>query len=134
MHSVGSDHVDFVNNTAYMNNQSPAIDEGQIFEDIATDVNIINNVMWAFTGKPVNGQGTYDYNLYFNGTPVNAGAHDVVANPMFMNASCEDFRLLAGSPGVGTGTSTKAPSIDLLNVPRPQADGYDRGAYELPSP
>jgi hypothetical protein len=134
MHSVGSDHVDFVNNTATMNNHSPAINEGQIFQDISSDVNIFNNVMWAFPGKPVNGLGTYDYNIYFNGTAVNQGAHDVVANPMFENAACDDFRLLPGSPGVGTGSSHLAPIIDLLNVPRPQADGFDRGAYQLPSP
>ncbi len=131
IHSYDSDHIDMVNNTAYMNNHSPAINEGQIFGQSATDINIINNVMWAFSGKPVNGQGTYDYNLYFNGTPMNQGAHDVVANPMFENAACDDFRLLAGSPGIGTGTSMLAPTTDLLNATRP-AGAITRGAYQLP--
>ena len=128
----------FVNNTTVQrNNHSPAINEGQIAAlYLSNDGNILNNVMWAFTGKQVNGDGNYDYNLYFNGTPVNQGPHDVVANPMFANASCDDFRLLAGLSRHRHRHQQSCAGHRLAQRESSErrCAGYDRGAYEFPSP
>lgn len=58
-----------------------------------------------------------------------------ITNPLFVNWAMDgsgDFRLQAGSPALDAGTSTGAPTRDLLGVPRPQGGGIDCGAYERP--
>jgi hypothetical protein len=137
IHSFRSDHVDMVNNTAYENNHSPAIDEGQIFCNASADCNVLNNIMWAPKGKVDTTTWAtptmLDYNIYWSGSGApKKGAHDIIADPLFLNAGCLDFRLAAGSPAIDSATSTLAPPDDLLGTSRPQGVGYDRGAYELP--
>lgn len=44
-----------------------------------------------------------------------------------------DYHLQAGSPAIGTATSTDAPSTDMDGVARPQPHGYDIGPYEYVS-
>ena len=58
IHAFVSAHVDIYNNTGAMNNVCPvpgstcgALDEGQIFAALASDVNLYNNIMYAPTGK-----------------------------------------------------------------------------------
>lgn len=50
----------------------------------------------------------------------------------FVNASQNNFDLLANSPVVNSGIdlNANAVSFDLLNRPRPHNNGYDAGAYE----
>lgn len=50
---------------------------------------------------------------------------------VFVNPAANDYRLLAGGPGVDTGTATQAPTRDLVNAIRPQGAGFDIGAYEF---
>jgi hypothetical protein len=136
IHAFHSDHVDMVNNTAYRNNHSPAIDEGQIFCNASGDCNVLNNVMWAADGKVASptwaNPAIQDYNLYFNGAVAKKGAHDIIADPMFVDAACADFRLAPGSPAIDSAGSTLAPADDALGIARPQGAGIDRGAYERP--
>jgi len=97
---------------------------------------------------------TSDYNIYYGGTNNwngygQNGAHDITVNPLYtstpmptisgsgtplptdlLNAPTGvNLKLLSGSPAIGTGTSTLAPSTDVLGNPRPSANGYTRGAY-----
>ncbi|MCD6365038.1 MAG: right-handed parallel beta-helix repeat-containing protein [Planctomycetes bacterium] len=54
----------------------------------------------------------------------------------FVNAAAHDYHLLAGSAAVDAGADLTAEGVlfDFDGVPRPQGDGYDVGAYELPEP
>ena len=75
IHTFISDHVDIVNNTAVLNNQSPEIKDGQIFANKSSDVRILRNILYAFPGKNINSSYktknvTYDYNIYLNSSKV----------------------------------------------------------------
>jgi parallel beta-helix repeat protein len=58
------------------------------------------------------------------------GHNSSYANPLFTNASTDDYHLAAGSPAVDAGTSIMAPSVDLDHRSRPQGAAYDIGPYE----
>lgn len=61
-----------------------------------------------------------------------AGTGNIDENPLFLGSG--DYRLLAGSPCIFTGTSNGAPDTDIDGTPRPQGSGYDMGAYEYVPP
>ena len=52
------------------------------------------------------------------------------ANPQFTNPSTGDFSIGATSPARSVGTSIMEPKTDIVGTARPQAHGYDIGAYE----
>ena len=58
------------------------------------------------------------------------GTGNLNTNPKF--TSLTDLRLQAGSPCIDTGTSTGAPSTDIIGQSRPIGDSWDMGAYEMP--
>ena len=49
---------------------------------------------------------------------------------LFVNPSANNYQELSTSPSIGAGTSTDAPSTDILGNPRPSSNGYDIGCYE----
>ena len=49
---------------------------------------------------------------------------------LFVNPSSNNYQELSTSPSMGAGTSTDAPSTDILGNPRPSGNGYDMGCYE----
>jgi hypothetical protein len=59
-----------------------------------------------------------------------SGEGNINADPRFHEPQSGDYRLMADSPCMDTGTPDGAPDEDLKNVPRPQGPGYDRGAHE----
>ncbi|MEH1832178.1 MAG: right-handed parallel beta-helix repeat-containing protein [Nostoc sp.] len=92
IHTFLSDHVDIVNNTAVLNNQSPEIKSGQIFARASSDVRILRNILYAFPGKDINNGNNknnnviYDYNIYINSSKVSVkGTHDIVADSEFLS-------------------------------------------------
>ena len=48
----------------------------------------------------------------------------------FGDAPDNNYQLNSTSPAIGAGTSTDAPSTDILGNPRPSTNGYDIGTYE----
>jgi len=136
IHTYMSEHVDIVHNTAYMNNQSPEIQHGQLFANESSDIKILNNILYAYPGKKMNMDWkninvTYDYNIYANGTSISVlGYHDIIGNPQFVNPSIADFRLKATSPAINSGYTWKDLTTDFVGKSRPSGTGYDRGAYE----
>ena len=97
-------------------------------EDSASTNNSLsfsNNLFWANASNTIR---------FSSGNGTQTGT--VVANPLFANGALNgtgDYHLLAGSPAVGHGTSQDAPDLDFGGVARPQAQGYDIGAYEYVS-
>lgn len=61
-----------------------------------------------------------------------AGAGNINANPLFVNAAANDYHLQAASPAVDKVAAATAPPIDLDGVPRPVPAGglADMGCYE----
>jgi hypothetical protein len=91
IHSFYSDHVDIVNNTAVLNNQSPEINGGQIFAHSSSDVNILRNIFYVFPEKNTNintknKNVIYDYNIYINSGKITVkGPNDIVADSQFLS-------------------------------------------------
>ena len=141
-------HVDVINNTAYMNDRTAAINRGQIFPNQGKNTRILNNIMFAPAGRYImqdccpNANLTVDYNMYWSGggSPLSSligktGTHDKKADPLFVNPSVDpavaDFHLKAGSPAIDSGMSAGAPATDFDGNARPWGAGIDMGAYEF---
>ena len=134
MHTVNSNHVDFLYNTTYRNDQN--INNGEIGSYSSSDIRIENNIMVAAAGKavdPVSGGSNVvtDYNVYSGGTPSPVGAHSIIADPAFASAGSGDFTLQGSSQAIDKANSELSVSSDILGEPRPVGAGYDIGAYEF---
>jgi parallel beta-helix repeat protein len=147
IHGYDSAHVDIVGNTAYMNNQTPSINEGQIFSNAGTDVNILDNIAyapagdWFYSAYHNDSTVLYDYNVLFSttigaglsGSPI--GPHDIVADPLLANPASGNFNLATGSPAISSAIPGLLPSTDFAGNPRPSpGGGYDRGALQYSAP
>jgi len=138
IYAWNSEHVDIINNTAYWNGL--VVDYAQIFAGNCSDVNILNNIMYAPPGGAINfdinnSQVTYDYNIYFNSKSIaRQGPHDLKIDPLMVNPSINpdvaDFQLRDGSPAIDSGTAERSPLDDHGGHLRPQGAGVDRGAWE----
>ncbi|MBV9655854.1 MAG: right-handed parallel beta-helix repeat-containing protein [Acetobacteraceae bacterium] len=127
-HAFDSDHVDFFYNTAYQNNQSPGLQEGQIVGQRSSDVRIENNILEAAPGGQVNDAGaTYDYNVFYGGNVLASGPHDIVADPLFASPGSGDFALQAGSPAIGSATAAFAAAGQQVGASA--SDLANRGAF-----
>ncbi len=144
IHAYASEHVDIVNNTAYLNSRFPALNYANIAATESSDAYVLNNVSYVRAGEPTNWnyrnrRVTYDYNIYYNGlAPETMGRHDLIADPQFVNPSTDpavaDFHVQRTSPAIDSGTAQKAPNTDYDGVLRPQGAWFDRGAYEFVGP
>jgi len=132
-----SDQVDLINNTVYKNGQ--VVGYPDIIVNDTSSVRVLNNIAYSRRAaqpiqvlKGVN--VLVDYNLTFNGSETPVGPNDVVADPQFTAPSTEwglaDFRPVEGSPAIGSGDGTVAPSEDLEGKPRPADGRVAKGAYE----
>ncbi|MEH2328098.1 choice-of-anchor Q domain-containing protein [Nostoc sp.] len=139
IHAHDSQHIDIINNTAYLNQQSPEVKKkakGEIYAGYSSDVKIFNNIMYPSPGNAVNSNMknvnvSYDYNVYrTNSTIKVTGSHDMIADPQFVNASARDFRLKSTSPAINSGLKWKSLTTDFLGNPRVSGYAPDRGAYE----
>ncbi|WGM20271.1 right-handed parallel beta-helix repeat-containing protein [Paenarthrobacter sp. OM7] len=139
IHSYKANGVDIINNTAYLNAASPALDYGNIGAWVSEDCNVLNNISYVRTGKSTNSaykniNVLYDHNIYYNGrAPEVVGPNDLIADPQFVSPALTpadaDFRLQDGSPAIGSGTKNLAPKDDFTGKTRPPGRGIDRGAY-----
>jgi len=59
-------------------------------------------------------------------------AHSVFgSDPLFVNAAAGDWSLDPASPAIDAGATLPPAGRDRLGILRPQAAGYDMGAFEL---
>ena len=148
IHTVRANHVDIINNTAYLNSASPSLQYSQIFAVYSDDVRIINNILvapiadLAAGDKPegvnqLGGKSTnivFAHNLYFGGNIApTLGDGDAIGDPQFLNPARDpkvaDFHLKAGSPAIGKGyIEPFSPILDLDGKPRSLAPAI--GAYQ----
>ncbi|MFP5039534.1 choice-of-anchor Q domain-containing protein [Parasediminibacterium sp. JCM 36343] len=139
IHAFEASHVDIINNTTYGN--GTVVGYANIFASSASDCNIKNNIMYAATNGKCNLSNSgntnvvYDYNIYYNGSVAEKGAHDQVADPHFINLSTDpsvaNFLLNNGSPALDGGTRSIYSSKDIRGIARPQRARVDCGAYEM---
>ena len=136
-----SDHVDIIHNTTYWNNQSEAINVGQIVANRSRNIRIFNNILASMNGKKINTSFEnqsikYANNLHFGGTEASLiNPTCPVADPQFVNAGSQltsDFHLTATSPAVNTGSSQLTNLSDFARITRPVDSLPDIGAYEYP--
>ncbi len=127
----------FYGNTA--DSDGDGLGVGGAFYNDRADVSVVNSILWGNNGGEVENlfdhipvlvqysdvQGGY-------GVPADQNIDD---DPLFVNASDEDFSLQPGSPCINKGTSVSAdiilPELDIEGTSRPQGSEYDMGAYEL---
>ncbi|MBC7745024.1 MAG: right-handed parallel beta-helix repeat-containing protein [Flavobacterium sp.] len=139
IHAFDAQHVDIINNTAFSNGQ--VVGYADIYASYATDVKIMNNIMYSRNGGKVNeinkyggANVIYANNVYFNGTVNVMGTNDKVADPKFISLSIDpaiaNFQLQSSSPAVNSGSSTLFSAKDILGVNRPKGAAPDCGAYE----
>jgi parallel beta-helix repeat protein len=58
-------------------------------------------------------------------------SNNLLANPNFVNAAGNDFRLLSSSPAIDAGMTLSVVPIDFARRSRPQGSTHDIGAYEF---
>jgi parallel beta-helix repeat protein len=67
---------------------------------------------------------------WLTSTGQDAHSSTATAAQLFVNASANNYQLSSTSPAINAGTSTDAPSTDILGNPRPSGGGFDIGAYQ----
>jgi hypothetical protein len=119
VYACASNNCDFVNNTCYNNIQdstlySPTIDTlGELAVGDGSNNTFTNNIAYAHGGidnanivftfpGSASVNNIFNYNCYYSGSAT-YGTGDIYANPMFINAAANDFRLVIGSPAAGDG-------------------------------
>jgi len=146
--SVGD--IFILNNTLYANKvPGPAFGILLLPDSVTIENNIIANATVGIFLATLDTGGippdVHDYNSLWNNDTdygfVSAGAHDITANPLFVNAGGGDFRTSSASPvidaGVDPGPGPGGGSIvalDINGTTRPQGAAYDIGAYEYTPP
>jgi hypothetical protein len=139
VHAYIADNCTFINNTSFNNNATAAINEGEITIVNSNNARVFNNVMVARTGKRLNSYsgsvGLQEGNnlMYNSGTFGFFNSTDIMADPQFVNAAANDFRLLPTSVGIDAGNATQDLFAlkDILGKARPFNGRVDIGAYEF---
>lgn len=138
IHVFESDNVDIINNTSYSNSYHPEILDGEITAINASNVRAYNNIMNPFQYRKANTVANatnviFDYNLVFGGYGLEGPKRNNItnANPRFVNANAQNFKLQDSSPAIDKGRLASSPKDDLEKSTRPKGAGVDIGAYEL---
>ncbi len=158
LHTFFSDHVDFFNNTSYHNNYD-LLNVGTFRAELSTafsnDVIWRNNIGVANPGEGIlsfnsailvgySNDVTFENNISYNGvegeeslffdnTSITISDFNSTnllgTNPLFSNASTNDFTLSSSSPAINAGSSNVISFIDLNYEPR-TLGSVDIGCYE----
>ena len=137
-------NVTVVNNTSFHNQDGMVAGASGATSTVFDNSIIANNIFYGnvqygiYESDSVGSNNRYLNNLV-DGNPYGTGmltgqlVGTVAANPQFVNYTGDasgDYHLTSGSPAIGAGTSTDAPSSDFSGGARPQGSRFDIGAYE----
>ncbi len=140
---IGSGNDNVMYNSLIYDNLATGVDVGTSGGGLRTL--IYNNTIYGNQGCMIVGPGTTNavlknnicYGNTSNNTINNLGAGTTSTNnllgtnPLFTNEVSGIFTLLEGSPAIDTGVSLAAVfTTDKDGITRPQASGWDIGAYE----
>jgi parallel beta-helix repeat protein len=101
-----------------------------IYNQSASSGSIIRNNICYNNGRDITNDGS--------GAIIDHNTTNAI-NPQFANAASADFRLQSNSSMIDAGLIISIVTTDIARISRPQAKGYDIGAYEyvgsqLPTP
>jgi len=139
IHIYKSDSVTIINNTSYKNCKTPSINEGEITIITGDRNRIVNNVMFARETKRIS-TASGSTNLYENNNLMYNSSvfgyfndRDIIADPKFIDSANNNFRLLATSPGINTGSDSAIffATTDFVSNTRPSGVLPEPGAYEF---
>ncbi len=120
---------DYLGGVYIINNTFVNAMQGVVKEFVATTV---ENVMYnnLIVASATVWDITYKFTTWKKGNNI---VVPVLANAKFANASADDYRLLAGSPGVDAGVNVSAWGVtqDYDNKNRPSGTANDAGAFEF---
>jgi hypothetical protein len=131
----------FINNTLYNNGTASEIfldNTPQYFSNCIIRNNILMNTLSASDSAIAyadyaGGGVTVDHNLEYNSLGTGGsnitGTSCITTNPELINPT-SNFALQSTSPAINSGSAAGAPSTDYIGTARPQASGYDIGAFE----
>ncbi len=133
-----------INNTSFHNQDGMVLGNDGSGSSTLDNSIIANNITYnnvrygMYESGSLGTHNQYLNNLIFDnpgGTSMITGqfTNTVSANPLFVTYTGDasgNYQLGAGSPAIGAGTSTDAPSTDFDGGSRPQAPGFDIGAYQ----
>jgi hypothetical protein len=125
--------VEVYNNTFYDCGSRGTSDSGTY--TLYTPTRLRNNIAYqlsneVYVGKNSNNP-TGSNNLWYGvGNGPSQTTSNINANPLLGNLAGFDFHLQVGSPAKDSGTAISTLTTDRDGIQRPQAAGYDIGAYE----
>jgi hypothetical protein len=139
IHTFRTRNVDIINNTTYWNGQT--VGYAELFANASENITIMNNIIvprpdGKVTANSRNKDIHWDYNLYPIDQQVVKGPHDIVADPLFMDAGHElfdelkdNFRVMKNSAAKQSGTNELQQPEGIDGKKRSKSAMPDRGAF-----
>jgi hypothetical protein len=110
----------------------------ELYAHKATKVRFVNNIAVSSATSRINSvkdpkdDVTYDYNLFWGpNPPLDKGSNDIVADPLFIEASKGNLGLQPLSPAIDKAGPSLPIMTDLGGGSRPVGARADLGAYEF---
>lgn len=142
IHTLNSNYVDVLNNTAVRNGTIAITGEGEVTVQKSRFVRVYNNILVARADRPVNStylspvDVDFSYNIVFGGisftAPPGSSGNRLSTDPLFAGGVGSGvFRLQGNSPAVNTAfNGVPVPANDVFGAPRPRGVHNDVGAVE----
>jgi hypothetical protein len=111
-----------IENSIIWGNNATHADSRDIYLDRETGGSLVINASHSDIG--------YVYNEPTDTATVNLGSGMINADPLFVNATGQDYRLQTGSPAIDSANASVAPETDIMGNSRPLGAGVDMGVYE----